>query len=150
VATGGQQQGTSPGELAPGYLPLPQSLRAQTLKAATEVLDQVGNPKPKAAASPSASPSPSAKPTKSPSPSPSPSASATAHSVVVSFSRPTATGMSWVVLALLIAGAVLLLAGPAALVFGSPAARAAIGAGARRIGQAGATVRNVRYRRRNS
>jgi hypothetical protein len=143
AADQGQQPGTSPGDLAPGYLPLPQSLREQTLKAATEVLDQVANPKPKASASPS--PSPSAKPAKSPSPSP----SATAHSVVVSFSRPAGTGMTWVVLALLIAGAALIITGPAALIYGSPAARAAIGSGTRRVRRAGATVTHVRYRRRN-
>ena len=45
VANQGQQPGTQPGELAPGYLPLPQSLRQQTLKAADEVLNQTGNPK---------------------------------------------------------------------------------------------------------
>jgi hypothetical protein len=152
VAATGQTPGTSPGELAPGYLPLPQSLREQTLKAATKVLDQVGNPKP--AASASIAPSPSAKPTTSPSPSPSPSpsssASAAARSVVVSFSRPASTGMSWVVLALLIAGFALILTGPAALIYGSPAARAAIGSGTRRVRRAGATARNVRIRRRNS
>ena len=43
----GPDRGHCPGELAPGYLPLPQSLREQTLKAADEVLDQTGNPKPK-------------------------------------------------------------------------------------------------------
>jgi len=146
VAGPGQQSGTASGDLAPGYLPLPQSLRAQTLKAATAVLDQVGDPKPKP--KPKASASPSATPAKSPSPSS--SASAAARSVVVSFSKPTGTGMTWVVLALLIAGAALIITGPAALVFGSPAARAAIGAGARRARRAGAALTNVRYRRRNS
>jgi hypothetical protein len=149
AADPGQQKGSAPGELAAGYLPLPQSLRAQTLKAATEVLDQTGDPKPKASASSSASP------TKSPSPSPSPSpstsstsASATAHSVIVSFSRPDSTGMSWVVLALLIAGFVLLISGPAALAYGSPGARAATVAGARevsrRVRRAGTLLRNWR------
>ncbi len=47
VATSGQTTGAGPGDLPEGYLPLPESLRQQTLKAATEVLDQVGNPKPK-------------------------------------------------------------------------------------------------------
>ena len=148
VATSGQTTGTTPGELPQGYLPLPESLRQQTLKAATEVLDQVGNPKPK----PSATPSTSPKATKSPSPSASASASAspsasagnthTAQSIAVSFSSPDTTGMSWVVLALLIAGGVLLISGPTALVLGSPGARGAIGAGARRIRQAGRRVKN--------
>jgi hypothetical protein len=143
VADQGQQVGTAPGQLPAGYLPLPQSLREQTLKAATEVLDQVGDPKPKASASASASAtkSPSASP--SPSPSPSSSGSATAHSVIVSFSRPDTTGMSWVVLALLIAGLALLISGPAALAYGSPGARAAVSAGARRLRQAAGGVRNM-------
>ncbi len=50
--------------------------------------------------------------------------------------------MSWVVLALLIAGAVLLISGPAALMLGSPEARGAIGAGTRRIRQAGTRLKN--------
>jgi hypothetical protein len=140
VATSGQTTGAAPGELPQGYLPLPENLRQQTLKAATEVLDQVGNPKPKP------KPSTTPKATKSPSASSSPSASGsgtgTAHSVAVSFSSPDTTGMSWVVLALLIAGAVLLISGPTALVLGSPGARGAIGAGARRIRQTGRRLRN--------
>jgi hypothetical protein len=140
VAGRGQTTGTAPGELPVGYLPLPDSLRAQTLKAATEVLDQVGNPKPKA--SPSASVSPKA--AKSPGASPSPSADAThtAQSIAVSFSSPDTTGMSWVVLALLIAGGVLLISGPTALVLGSPEARGSIGAGVRRIRRAGTRLKN--------
>jgi hypothetical protein len=138
VANQGQQPGTGTGQLPEGYLPLPQSLREQTLKAATEVLDQVGNPKKAkpATASPSPTPSPS-KPA-------SPAGSATAHSVVVSFSQPDAAGLSWVVLALLIAGLALLVAGPTALVYGSPSARAAIGAIPGRLRRAAAGVRNPR------
>jgi hypothetical protein len=119
-------------------------------KAAAKVFGQVGNPKPQASAS--TTPVPSAKPTTSTSTSTSPlsSGSAAARSVVVSFSRPAATGMSWVVLALLIAGFALILTGPAALIYGSPAARAAIGSGTRRVRRAGATARNARIRRRNS
>jgi hypothetical protein len=154
VAGSGQTTGASPGELPEGYLPLPESLRQQTLKAATEVLDQVGNPKPKPSASPSAStsPKPSKSSSASPSPSPSRSPSAgdthTAQSIAVSFSSPDTTGTSWVVLALLIAGGVLLISGPTALVLGSPEARSAIGAGARRIRQAGRRLKN-RPRRPN-
>lgn len=133
IATTGQTEGTAPGQLAPGYLPLTQALREQTLKAADAVLNQTGNPKPRP--KPSASASPSASPSASSSASPSASASPAASSIVVSFSHPAATGMSWVVLALLVGGAVLLVTGPAALVLGSPGARAAIGAGGRRIGR---------------
>ncbi len=142
VANQGQRTGVDPGDLAPGYLPLPPALREQTLKAADEVLHQTGDAK-KPAASNSPSPSPSASAassaSKSPSPSPSPSAHAsasgtpTAHSIAVSFSRPDGTGMSWLVLSLLIAGLVLIVTGPAALIAGSPAARASIGSGVRRL-----------------
>ena len=144
VATTGQTEGSSPGDLAPGYAPLTQSMRDQTLKAAGEVLNQTGNPKPKP--KPSASASRSASPSASASASASPSASPAASSVVVSFSHPAATGMSWVVLALLAAGVALLITGPAALVLGSPGARAAIGGGVRRLRRAaaGAGVHRVR------
>jgi hypothetical protein len=152
VANQGQQTGVQPGELTPGYLPLPQSLRQQTLKAAYEVLNQTGNPKPKPKATPSKSPSPSSpsssssssskSKSKSPSPTPSPSSAPTAHSIAVSFSRPDSTGMSWVVLALLIAGFVLIVSGPAAIVAASPGARAAIGSGARRLRRLSRNTRN--------
>jgi hypothetical protein len=142
VATSGQTTGAAPGQLPAGYLPLSESLRQQTLKAAAEVLDQAGNSKPKPSPSPSASKS--AKATKSPSASasPSPSETRTAQSIAVSFSSPDTTGMSGVVLALLIAGSVLLISGPTALVLGSPEARGAIGAAARRVRQAGTRLKN--------
>src|SRR5262249_18381570 len=50
----GQRPGVLPGELAPGYLPLPAKLRAETLNAAALVLNQKGNsPNPKPSTSPS-------------------------------------------------------------------------------------------------
>jgi hypothetical protein len=146
VADQGQQPGTAPGELPSGYLPLPQALRNQTLKGATEVLDQVGDPKPKSSTFASPEATPSASRTKSPSPTSSASASATAHSIVVAFSQPDTTGMSWLVLALLIAGAVLLITGPAALALGSPGARAAISDLTGRLRRAGVQVANIRRR----
>jgi len=154
VANGGQQQGSAPGDLAPGYAPLPQSLRQQALAAAYKVLHQTGDVKkkttttPSTSSSPSTSPSPSASPSKSKSASPSssPGASAsstpTAHSIAVSFSSPDTTGMSWVVTALILAGAALLVSGPAALIAGSPGARAALGSGARRISRIARRIRN--------
>jgi hypothetical protein len=129
VANDGQRPGTGSGELPAGYDPLPENLRKQTLRAATEVLDQVGNPK-------------KAKPSPTPTKSASPSGSATAHPVAVSFSQPAAAGLSWVVLGLLIAGFALLLAGPTALVYGSPGARAALGSVPRRLRRATSGVRN--------
>jgi hypothetical protein len=153
VANAGQQPGEAIGDLALGYAPLPQSLRQQTLAAAYKVLHQTGDVKkksssssssPSPSSSPSSSPSPSKSPSKSPSPSPTPKASSTptAHSIAISFSSPDAAGMSWVVFALLLAGGVLLVTGPAALIVGSPGARAAIGSAARRIKRVGSRMRN--------
>jgi hypothetical protein len=169
VANQGQHTGVLPGDLAPGYLPLPQALRDQTLKAAYDVLHQTGNPKkpaaaPSASASASASASKSASPSASPSPAASSAASgaATAHSIAVSFSRPDAVGSSWLVVALIIAGLVLVVSGPAALIAASPGARAAIGSAPsrlrrlRRLGLLASRTRNLRRgfprptRRRNS
>ena len=149
IATTGQTEGTAPGQLAPGYLPLTETMREQTLKAAGEVLNQAGNPKPKPKPKPSASASPSASAAAAASASPSPSASPAASSIVVSFSHPAATGMSWVVLALLVAGTALLVSGPIALVLGNPGARAAISAGGRRIGRIRARRVRVTIRKRN-
>jgi hypothetical protein len=148
VANQGQQTGTQPGELPPGYLPLPQSLRQETLKAADEVLNQTGAPKKtststsKSTSTSGSGSSPSASAAKSPSPSPSASAAPTAHSVAVSFSHPDSTQNGWVVAALLIAGLVLLIAGPTALLVSNPGARAAAGAGALKARQVGSTIRH--------
>jgi hypothetical protein len=144
VANRGQQPGSAAGDLPAGYAPLPESLRQETLTAAYEVLNQTGGAKKKAssssstpATSPATSPSPSTSPSKSPSRSPSDEVSAsstpTAHSIAVSFASPDVAGMSWVVFALILTGGVLLITGPAALIAGSPAARAALNTGARRI-----------------
>ena len=43
AANQGQVPGRSPGQLPPGYLPLTSKMRAQTLKAASEVLGQTGD-----------------------------------------------------------------------------------------------------------
>jgi hypothetical protein len=146
VATTGQRSGSSPGELASGYLPLTKTLSAQTPKAADEVRHQVGDPKPKASSAPSKSPAPSPSPSASAAPSSSASASPAPSSIAVSFSRPAATGVSWVVLALLIAGAVLLVSGPAALVAGSPGGRGAIIAAGAAIVDAGRRLSRTRFR----
>jgi hypothetical protein len=129
VADQGQVTGSGTGDLAPGYLPLPQDLRQQTLKAAYAVLDQTGNPKPaatqSASASPSASPSATAR-ASSPPPAATPSATSAARAIALSFSNPDSVGMSWVVLALLISGLAFLLGGPTTLLYASPGARTAI------------------------
>ena len=46
VAGPGQTPGVQPGDLPPGYLPLTAKMRAETLKAATMVLNQAGNKQP--------------------------------------------------------------------------------------------------------
>ena len=145
VAGAGQTTGTAPGQLAPGYLPLPSALRQQTLTAAAAVLRQAGIPPsaPSASSTPSATTSPGT-PATSPAGFPTVSAgapgsipaspgSSAAHEISVSFGRPDSVGMSWVVLALLITGGVFLLAGPAALLYGTPAYRAALIGGMRQV-----------------
>lgn len=123
AAGAGQRQGTSPGQLPPGYLPLPASLRAQTLKAATEVLNQSG-----AVTQPTRSPTPSPTPTRpAPTPTPSTPSPPTAADIAVTFSTPNGTGTSWIVLALVIAGCFFAVAGPAAMALANPGARTAIG-----------------------
>jgi hypothetical protein len=105
VAEDGQVPGNNAGQLPPGYLPLTASMRAQTLKAATEVLDQTGNPKPAKAAS---VPSPSAAPTATPHP------TATAGgSVSLGFvTDPFKSGVArYAIPILLIAGGLLAVAG---------------------------------------
>jgi hypothetical protein len=76
VAGPAQQEGTAPGTLPTGYLPLTPKLRAETLTAATAVQDQTGATK-----SPSPSPS-STSPSSSVSPSPASSVSASPSSSV--------------------------------------------------------------------
>jgi hypothetical protein len=101
VANEGQQPGYGPGLLPPGYLPMTAAMRAQTLKAAKEVLNQVGDHKSKkTSASAAASPAPSPKP------------SASTGTVSLGFdSNPLAAGpLRYIVPILLIAGALLAVA----------------------------------------
>jgi len=102
VANQGQQPGYGPGLLPPGYLPLTAAMRAQTLKAANEVLNQTGgknNNNKSKKASASATGSPAASPTPS----------ATTGTVSLGYdSNPFAAGAArYVVPILLIAGALL-------------------------------------------
>jgi hypothetical protein len=55
LAGAGQNQGTAPGTLPVGYLPLTPKLRAETLTAANEVQNQTGDAKKSSSPSPSAS-----------------------------------------------------------------------------------------------
>jgi hypothetical protein len=130
VADAGQQPGSEPGELPPGYLPLPAKLRAQTLAAAQKVAGQGGRTRPSASASasPSASPTPASTPSPRPSPSPS-------RTVSLGYAaNPATSGVGRYVLpVLLISGAVLALGGSSALAVGRGSATAAAWLRRRRI-----------------
>jgi hypothetical protein len=105
VAEDGQAPGNDAGQLPAGYLPLTASMRAQTLKAATEVLDQTGNKK--AAKTAASTPSPSAA-TATPSP-----AATAGGSVSLGFvTDPFKSGVArYAIPILLIAGGLLAVAG---------------------------------------
>ncbi len=122
VANQGQTPGNDPGELPPGYVPLTASMRAQTLKAATEVLDQVGDKGKSSTSKGSASATPTATATPTPSP------TVTHGTVSLGYtSNPASSGLTRYALpALLIAGAVLAVAGASALLAGRNGALALV------------------------
>jgi hypothetical protein len=132
VAGPGQVQGSAPGQLPAGYLPLTAKLRAETLTAANAVQNQTGTTKKPA---PSASPKPSASPSaaKSVQASPSPSVSLPAISpkiTTVADRNPLTTGITRYVLpAILLIGGVTALGGGSLLV----GSTGAIGVRARRL-----------------
>lgn len=107
AANQGQQPGYGPGLLPPGYLPLTAAMRAQTLKAANEVLKQTGDKK-KASASATASPAPS----------PTPSHSTGTVSLGFDSSPLAAGALRYIVPILLIAGALLAVASSFSLAVG--------------------------------
>jgi hypothetical protein len=116
VANQGQQPGLLPGNLPPGYLPLTSAMRAETLKAATEVLNQTGNPK---KSKPASNPTPTHSKTASASPttSPTPSSGSTVHLGYVA--NPTTAGATrYAVPVLLIVGGLLAVGGSMSLVIG--------------------------------
>jgi hypothetical protein len=120
VAGPGQTPGVQPGNLPPGYLPLPAKLRAQTMRAATLVRNQKGNalnPKPSTSPSPSASASPS--------PSQSSSASHTGLGegvAIVTQSAQSAGVIRYALPVLLIVGGAATLGGASSLMLGNAAA----------------------------
>src|SRR6266851_3572818 len=118
VAGPGQTPGVQPGNLPPGYLPLPAKLRAQTMRAATLVRNQKGNTlNPKPSTSPSASASPS--------PSQSPSASRTGLGegvAIVTQSARSAGVIRYALPVLLIVGGAATLGGASSLMLGNAAA----------------------------
>jgi hypothetical protein len=113
VADDGQQPGNNSGQLPPGYLPLTASMRAQTLKAAAQVLAQKGNKKPAATPSASASATPAAIAT------PKPSATS-GGSVSLGFdTHPGISGLTrYAIPILLIAGGLLAVAASFSFVIG--------------------------------
>ena len=133
VAGPGQVQGSAPGQLPTGYLPLTAKLRAETLTAADAVQNQTGTTK----STPSPSPKPSASPSaaKSVQASPSPSVSLPAISpkiTTVADRNPVAAGITRYVLpVILLIGGVTALGG-ASLLAGSSGV---IGVRARRLYQ---------------
>jgi hypothetical protein len=140
VGGAGQGQGTAVGQLPEGYLPLPASMRKQTLKAAYDVLHQTGSKPPggdngsgggKSGGSGGSSP----KSSSSPKPTGSSSANPTSPAKVnAAYSNPDADGLiRWVLPILLVIGALLALAGPSAIVLSRPGGRAAVISGWHRI-----------------
>ena len=117
VAGPGQKPGYGPGELPPGYVPLTAKMRAQTLKAASEVLNQSGDKRHKGKGKGS-------KASQTPGTTPSASASAGSSSkqriVSLGYDRnPGSSGLArYALLILLIAGVLLAVAGSSALVIG--------------------------------
>jgi hypothetical protein len=105
VANAGQVQGDQAGDLPPGYLPLTAKMRAQTLKAAREVLSQKGSTK----AAPSTAPA-----------TPTPKPSASQGHISLGFVRfPLTAGLIRYALPILLAaGALLAVAGSFALAIG--------------------------------
>ena len=133
VAGPGQVPGVQPGRLAPGYLPLPASMRAQTLTVAAQVLRQSGAAGRGAGSSAAASPTPASSPAASQPPTASPSPSGLGAGVVtVALKRPQTAGLiRYVLPALLIVGGIAALGGASSLIAGT--AGAAIGARLRRL-----------------
>jgi hypothetical protein len=149
VAGAGQHTGMVPGELPPGYLPLTASMRAQTRKAAYEVLHQSGTNSASSSGNGNGGnggrggggtagpggPGPGHNGSSGAGKGSSPAADGhngkgTANA---SFSSPySGTGRLALVI-LLIAGGLLALAGPAAVVLGKPGGRAAVIAGWHRV-----------------
>jgi hypothetical protein len=105
VANAGQVQGDQAGDLPPAYLPLTPKMRAQTLKAAREVLSQKGSTK----AAPSTAPA-----------TPTPKPSASQGHISLGFVRfPLTAGLIRYALPILLAaGALLAVAGSFALAIG--------------------------------
>jgi hypothetical protein len=123
VAGPGQTPGLRPGNLPPGYLPLPSKLRAKTLRAATLVRNQKGNSlHPKSSPSPSTSPTTSQATSPAVSPSPSRTHLGAGVQTVALKSAQTSGLIRYALPVLLIVGGAATLGGASSLAFGSTAA----------------------------
>jgi hypothetical protein len=133
AAVAGQRTGFQPGQLPPGYLPLPASMAATTLKDATAVLHQTGattTPKtpPNPGVSSRSSPTPSATSSPGGSASPpgvSPSSGGQPITLVPVAHVSPATITRYALPALLILGGLAALAGSSSLIGADPAEAAA-------------------------
>jgi hypothetical protein len=140
VAGRGQTAGAIPGQLPPGFMPLTASMRAQTLKAAFEVLHQTGDHhhggSPGGSTGPGGgSSSPSGTSTNGPGAGKNqPTGKIPASKINAAYSNPDSNTAAKLVLPLLLAlGALLALAGPSAVVFSRPGPRAAVIGAWRRV-----------------
>jgi hypothetical protein len=150
VAGPGQVQGTAVGQLPPGYLPLPASMRKQTQKAAFDVAHQTGNQASGghhggsggsgggsgtgSGGSSAGTGSSSNNAGGSGGSHGSSSGTATRTKINAAYSSPDSSGAGRLVLPiLLVIGALLALAGPTAVVLGRPGGRAAMVAGWHRV-----------------
>lgn len=144
VAGPGEHQGMLPGQLPPGYLPLTKSMRAQTLKAAYDVLHQTGDHSSNGnggsggngnggggggAGGNGTGGSGSGHNGSSGKPSTTTGSGNPKNAANASFSSPFSGTGRLVLVILLIVGGLLALAGPAAIVLGKPGGRAAVIAG---------------------
>ena len=119
AAGAGQHPGVQPGQLPPGFAPLPASMQAQTRKDATDVLHQTGATPPQKTTNPGTGPgtSPAPNPGRSPGSvalptvSPSPSATGNGVSLVNAADVRPASVTRYILPALLILGGLAALAG---------------------------------------
>jgi hypothetical protein len=140
----GQHEGMLPGQLPPGYLPLTASMRAQTRKAAYEVLHQTGghssspaghggsHPGGGGSKNPGSS-SPGSKNSPGSSTATSSPGGPNKTTANAAFASPFSGSGGKVLIILLIVGVLLAIAGPAAVVLGKPSGRAAVAAGWHRV-----------------
>ena len=146
VAGPGQRQGMLPGQLPPGYLPLTAKMRAQTRKAAYQVLHQTGdhsshpggqhggNGSNGGGGGSNGSGGGSSSNHNGSSPSSGPSSGSTPKNTVnAAFASPFSGTSGMVLIIVLIVGGLLAIAGPAAVVLGKPGGRAAVAAGWHRV-----------------